>query len=289
MVVGQDTQLVTLIGKPLGQSFAARMQNRAYEVMGLNMHYSYTEADQRDLERIVSEIREGNYVGFAVTKPNKVEILKYLDELDPLCSKIGSCNTVVKQSDGRLVGYNTDGYGFYESIHRAGIEPAEHTFLCIGSGGVGRAICSVLAFRGARKIYINDIVEESAASLVNGINRNFAMDGELIAEYSSWEDPELLSDVTVVINASGIGMGSTMGRSPISSIYLRKDQFCFDACYNPAKTQFLLDAESKGCRTLNGLEMSLFQGMAQVSLWTGQDAPEDEMRAELERIMAEMQ
>lgn len=175
MRIDINTKMVTLLGTPLEQSFAARMQNRAYEAAGLNLIYFYTETDERHLGEIVNGIRHMNFAGFAVTKPNKVRILSYLDELDPLCERMGSCNTVVRASDGHLTGYNTDGAGFLLSLQKeGGLEAAGRVFFCVGSGGVGRAICSVLAYHGAEKIYITDVDLAAGESLVRDINRNFA-------------------------------------------------------------------------------------------------------------------
>ena len=79
----------------------------------------------------------------------------------------------------------------------------------------------------------------------------------------------------------------TIGQTPLPKEFLQPSQFCFDACYNPDKTRFLLDAEEKGCRILNGLGMSLYQGVAQVELWSGKKAPVEAMRQELLRILEE--
>ena len=106
MNITVNTKLITLLGTPLGQSFAARMQNRGYEAAGLDMLYFYTETDNEHLGDIVNGLRYMNFAGFAVTKPNKVKVLDYLDELDPLCRKMGSSNTVVRTPEGRLIGYN---------------------------------------------------------------------------------------------------------------------------------------------------------------------------------------
>lgn len=284
MKVDINTKMITLIGTPLSQSFAARMQNRGYEAAGLNMVYFYTEADNEHLGDIVNGLRYMNFAGFAVTKPNKVEVLKYLDELDPLCAKMGSSNTVVKTPEGKLVGYNTDGVGFFTSLEEeGGIKANECVFFCFGGGGAGRAMCSVLAYNGARKIYITDAYEECARSLVEDINKNFAP----IAEFVPYGDYSKLSACDVVLNASGVGMGKTIGQTPLPKEYIKSSQLYFDACYNPAKTQFLLDAEEKGCRILNGLGMSLYQGAAQIELWTGKKPPVEVMRQELMDIIAE--
>lgn len=282
-----NTKFITLIGTPLDQSFAARMQNRAYDVAGLNMRYFYTETDSAHLGEIINGIRYmPSFAGCAVTKPNKVNVLQYLDELDPLCAKMGACNTIVKTPDGRLVGYNTDGAGFYRSItEEGGIDVSGESFFCFGSGGAGRAICSMLAYHGAKHIYITDIIPASGKSLVEDINTNFAPVAEFV-EHGTYEH---LLDCGVVINASGIGMGASQGRSPMPEEYIRSGRLYFDACYNPDKTQFLLNAEKLGGRVLNGLGMSLYQGVVQIELWTGKNAPVEAMRSELIDIIREKQ
>lgn len=285
MKIDINTKFITLIGKPLGQSFAARMQNAAYEAAGLNMLYFYTEADSTNLAQIVDGIRYmPSFTGCAVTKPNKVNVLQYLDELDPLCRKMGACNTVVRQTDGSLKGYNTDGTGFLLSIKEEtdfAVEGAE--CFCIGAGGAGRAICFALADSGVKRLYICASRYENACRLADDINSNY---GD-VAEAVNSGDFSKVSECGLIINASGVGMGASVGRSPISAEYLLPGQLCFDACYNPDKTQFLLDAEAKGCSILNGLGMSLYQGVAQIELWSGKAAPVDTMREELKRIVQE--
>lgn len=283
MIPDINTKMITLIGTPLGQSFASRMQNTGYQAAGLNMIYFYTEADNEHLGDIVNGLRYMNFAGFAVTKPNKVAVLQYLDELDPLCEKMGACNTVLKTPEGKLVGYNTDGIGFYTSlVQEGGVKVEQSVFFCFGGGGAGRAMCSVLAYKGARKIYITDAYEPCAKSLVKDINTKFAP----VAEYVPYGDFSKLAASDVVLNASGIGMGKTIGQSPLPKEYIQASQMYFDACYNPDKTQFLLDAEEKGCKILNGLGMSLYQGVAQVELWSGKKAPVEAMRQELMNILA---
>ena len=275
MKIDINTKMITLLGKPLGQSFAARMQNAGYEAAGLNMLYFYTEVDKDHLGDVVNGLRYMNFAGFAVTKPNKVRVLRYLDELDPLCKKMGASNTVVKTPEGKLIGYNTDGVGFYTSLVEEGkINVEESTFFCFGAGGAGRAMCSVLAYHGAKKIYITDFYEPCAESLVMDINENFAPVAELVHH----GDYAKIAECNVVMNASGSGMGSTIGQTPMPVEHIQPGQFYFDACYNPDKTQFLLNAEEKGCQVLNGLGMSLYQGAAQIELWTGEKAPVEAMR-----------
>jgi len=284
MNVDINTKFITLLGTPLSQSFAARMQNAGYEAAGLNMVYFYTEVDSDHLGEVVNALRYMPFAGFAVTKPNKVEVLKYLDSLDPLCEKMGASNTVVKTGDGKLVGYNTDGLGFYTSITEdAGIEVQDNVFFCFGAGGAARAMCSVLAYHGAEKIYITSRTKETALKLAGDINSNFS---PCAVAVEPGDYRRFIPECTVVMNASGNGMGSTIGSSPMDKDAILPGALYFDACYNPEKTQFLLDAEEKGCRILNGLGMSLYQGAAQIELWSGRKAPVEKMRRELMNIIS---
>ena len=141
----------------------------------------------------------------------------------------------------------------------------------------------MLAYHGAKKIYVTDLFDDCGTWLVNDINRVFAP----VAEKVLYGDYTFVPECSVVINASGIGMGSSIGTSPLPEEYIRPGQFYFDACYNPDKTQFLLNAEEKGCRIMNGLGMSLYQGAAQIELWTGQTPPVQIMRQELMAILDE--
>lgn len=279
----EDTKFITLIGTPLSQSHAPLMQNAAYRAMGLDMRYVCMEADAALLGAVIGRVRrESAFIGAAVTKPDKVCVLQYLDGLDPLCERIGSCNTVVKLPDGRLWGYNTDCTGFYRSLTEdAGITVKGGRFLCIGAGGAGRAICSVLAFYGAEKIYISSLSPESRESAAGDINERFAPVCEAIPECTA----DTVRDCGVIINASGVGMGGTVGFSPLKKELMLPGRLYFDACYNPPKTRFLADAEEKGGRILNGLGMSLYQGAEQIRLWSGKDAPLELMRNELYAII----
>lgn len=283
-----NTKFVTLIGSPLQQSFAARMQNKAFEVAGINMCYFYTDTDDAHLEEIIDGIRYmPSFCGAAITKPNKVKVIEYLDLLDPLCEKMGACNTIVKDTDGKLVGYNTDGIGFLRSVtEEAGFDPKGKTAFCIGAGGAGRAICAALAYSGMQTIYIMDMINEYAMRLVNGVNSRFSE----VAQYQAFGNYSKVEYCDIVINASGVGMGKTEGISPMPIEAIIKEKLFFDACYNPYKTAFLLNAEHKGCRTLNGLGMSLYQGATQIELWqTEKKAPVDAMREELLAILHETQ
>lgn len=289
MNININTRMIALLGKPLSQSYAARMQNAAYKAAGIDMLYFYSEVENDHLPDVVNGIRYMSFAGFAVTKPNKVEIMKYVDEKDPLCEKMNASNTVVILPDGRLKAYNTDGIGFIRALKEEmpNINIKESTFFCIGAGGAGRAVSSVLAYYGAKKIYIANRTLSKAEQLVDDINKNFAP----VAELVDLNDEAVLKDKIrqsdVIMNNTGLGMVTKLEETPIPKEFLSSGQLCFDATYNPAKTRFLIEAEEMGCSIMNGLGMSLYQGAEQIELWSGKDAPIEVMRQELMNILSE--
>ena len=288
MPITINTKMITLLGKPLSQSYAARMQNAAYRAAGIDMVYFYSEVENDHLPDVVNGLRYMNFAGFAVTKPNKVEVMKYVDEKDPLCEKMNASNTVVILPGGRLKAYNTDGIGFIRALKEEypNINVEESTFFCIGAGGAGRAICSVLAYYGAKKIYIANRTKAKGQQLVDDINQNFAPVAELIDLEDKILLEEKIKESDVVMNNTGLGMFSSIDQKPIPKEYLRSGQLCFDATYNPTKTRFLIEAEEMGCSIMNGLGMSLYPGAEQIELWNGKPAPIEAMRQELMNILA---
>jgi len=282
-----DTKLIPLLGKPLRQSFAPRMQNSAYQAMGFDGVYFPLEIENDHLSDVVNALRWMNVPGFAVTKPNKVEVLQYLDEIDELARKMGACNTVVN-NNGVLKGYNTDGVGGVTDLIRHGIDIASCTFFALGAGGAGRAMCFTLAHYGAKKMYIVDCTD-AGTELAEEVNKNFGQ----IATACHTDDKEtmlkMVRDSDVLMNLAGVGMYPNVEETWIDKKYLEHLPVCFDATYNPLKTQFLLDAEEIGCKIINGLGMSINQGAVQAHLWTGQPEPYEAMTKEINAILKEQE
>ncbi|HWP51568.1 MAG TPA: shikimate dehydrogenase [Clostridia bacterium] len=284
-----DTKLIALMGNPLRQSFASRMQNEAYSALGLDFEYFPLEVENDHLEDMVQAFRNLNSPGFAVTKPNKIKVIEYLDGLDEFAEKMGAVNTVVK-CDGKLIGYNTDGPGFIRALTlETGCDIKASTFFCFGAGGAGRAICCALAFHGAKEIIIVDRFNGASQSLTEDINKSFAP----VAVWVPFEKKEVykksIGECDVVMNCSGVGMYPHTDETPIDAALLHAGQIAFDATYNPLKTLYLQQAEKVGCRILNGLGMSIHQGAIQVNLWSGLPEPVEIMTESISKIVAEIQ
>ena len=288
MQININTRLITLIGTPLSQSFAARMQNAGYESADYNMLYFYTEVGNDHLPDAINAVRHmPAFAGCAVTKPNKVEVMKYLDDFDPLCKKIGSSNTVVKTAEGRLIGYNTDGYGALRSLKEEGCQIKGKVMFSFGAGGTGRSVCFELADEGAKRIYI---CSRSGAceDLCQELNQYYPDVCVPVRAANEEAVAKALAETDIVLNLSGAGMRGKEDATCVDKKLLKPEHICFDATYNPPETRFLREAKEVGCKTINGLDMSLYQGLRQIQLWTGgKCAPLDAMRKELLTIMDE--
>ena len=276
-LIDVNTKLVGLLGSPLKQSFSPMMQNRAFRAAGLNYCYFPIEVEVEALGDLLGGIRRMNFAGFNVTKPNKIAIMPLLDEVEPSAKVMGAVNTV-KVEGGRLIGYNTDGVGFATSLQQdLGLAIDKSAFFMMGCGGAGRAIATVLALRGARKIYLADVEKEKAVELARDVNKLSPC--ALAVSVEPGEAREALSQVDVFVNATAVGMNPLEGQTPLPAEWLDKRLVVCDILYNPLKSRLLQEAQQVGCRTANGLGMVIYQGAAAFEIWTGVKAPLTEMRA----------
>ena len=283
-MVTVDTKLISLLGYPLKQTFAPRMFNETFKKLNMDYFYFPIEVENDKLEAVVNGIRCMNYAGFNVTKPNKIKILDYLDELDELAEKIGSVNVVVIR-EGRLKGYNTDGIGFVQALRdETDMDLSGNTFFIFGAGGASRALSTTLADQGAKKLYVIDKIDRASASLVNDINAKIRACAEFIA-FENAPVQQLLQKSNVLVNASGVGMYPHLENTPVDKKFLFKDLLVYDITYNPLKTRLLLDAEEVGCKTMNGIGMVINQGIKGFTLMTGMPEPTEIMRAAMDDII----
>ena len=281
------TKLIALLGTPLGQSFAPRMQNEAYAAIDFDCHYFLEECDNSLIgNNFANHKKDPSFIGFACTKPNKEFAVQFMDELDPLAEKMGTINTVVKQPDGTYKGYNTDGYGATKSMELEGIKYEESTFFVWGAGGTGKSVCFSMADLGAKKMYICSRSEKCEV-LAADLNAKFGREVAVAVRTADFENvKKYVHESDVLVNLSGLGMRGKEDETVIDAQYIEPRHICFDATYNPVKTRFLKEAEEKGCHIINGLDMSIYQGARQIELWSGKEAPVETMKATIQAIVS---
>ena len=282
------SKYIGLIGYPIKHSISPFFQQAALDYYQLDIRYEAWETAPAQLQDIVNDLRRPQNIGANVTVPYKETVLPLLDEVDELAGSIGAVNTIVKKAD-RLVGSNTDAYGFIEVLDKEGhFDPEGRKVLILGAGGVARAVCFALVQRKVASLAITDGIFERASALaedlMNYTKRISASPRELKTEIDhlrwkklSWAST--LNNCDLIVHCTTIGMKDSPqeGQSPLSLEVIPKNALVYDVVYNPWPTPLLKLAQKAGANTLGGLPMLVYQGAASFKLWIGREAPVDIM------------
>lgn len=260
-----------LVGYPLGHSISPAMHNAAFDFLGIKGRYDLFETTKEDLETLINSLKNKEFLGFNVTVPYKEEVIEFLDEITPLASLIGAVNTV-KNEDGKLVGYNTDGPGFVESLKDdAGFSIKDKTAIVLGAGGAGKAVAVMLAENESKKIIITDIDIKKAQELASHIKSKLSKETVAI---SPKEVKNHIKDADLIVNSSPIGMHPKTENSPIDDdVEIPSSTLVYDLVYNPHETKLIKQAKLSGAKTCSGLGMLIRQGALAFSIFTDTDAP----------------
>lgn len=273
--------LTACFGFPVAENPTQAMIEPAYAAMGLNWRYLTVEVRPENLGEAVRGARAMGFKGFNCTIPHKVEVIRHLNELTPAAEKIGAVNCVAIR-DGHLLGENTDGKGFLQSVRS--LRPVEGAnVVLLGAGGAARAIAVELALAGAAKITIVNRNEERGRTLEKRLKEVTKTETAFVP----WTDTYVPdSAVDLVVNSTSIGLYPDVDAVvPVSLAPLGPDAIVCDVIPNPPKTRLIRDAQARGLRTLDGLGMLVNQGVIGIELWTGGQSPDPcVMRAALEAI-----
>ena len=265
----RGTALYGVIGNPIAHSLSPLLHNTGFEHRRINAVFAPFLV--RDLKDFMKSVRPLRISGLSVTIPHKQQIVRFLDECDPLALEIGAVNTVVCRA-GKLHGYNTDFDAVMQSLGRRMKLEGARVLIC-GAGGAARTVGFAAARAGA-SVFFCARRQEAARTAARAFG----------AEAVERKDLREL-EFDAVVNATPIGMMPDVDASPLEAAELRCD-LVFDLIYRPVRTRLLRLAERRGIRTLSGAEMFVAQGVAQWELWTGEKAPLAAMRAEVTAALA---
>lgn len=228
-----------LLGRKLTHSYSPQIHNCL-----ASYNYSLYE---KEPEALGDFLRNGNFTGLNVTIPYKKAVVDFCDRLSERAKQLGSVNTIVRQADNSLVGHNTDYFGFQSMLLRSGITVSGKKVLVLGSGGASVTVVAVLQAQGANTIVISRSGEDN------------------------YDNIEKHSDASLIVNATPVGMYPSTGESPLSLDHFPNLEGVLDLIYNPSRTKLLMDAESRGLVTENGLWMLVAQAKESSEWFTGRN------------------
>jgi len=275
MDISGKTKICGVIGNPIQHTLSPTIQNAAFAHLNLDFIFLAFKVKATELELAIQGMRSLNIYGLNVTMPHKNSVINYLDEKDPLVSFLNSANTIVNKK-GRLFGFSTDGIGAIKALQENGVDLSSSKVLLLGAGGAGRAI----AFSILDKVEDLVVLNRDPAKIKNlefdlklKFNKNIHYD--LLSKNSLKKN---LRSSDVLINATNIGMKPNSNLSIINPKFLTSDLTVMDIVYTPIETKLLADAKKVGAKTIDGVEMLIYQGAASFELWTDRKAPIEIMR-----------
>ena len=233
-----------LLGRKLGHSYSPAIH-------GHFGAYSY-ELFEKEPEELESFLHNGDFTGLNVTMPYKQTVIPFLDELTAVAQKLGAVNTIVRKG-GKLLGHNTDYFGFFYLLRQSSLAPSGKKCLVLGSGGASKTARAVLEELGAEVMIISR----------NGDN--------------NYENLEQHRDAAIIVNTTPVGMYPNTGASPVNLGLFSHLEGVVDVVYNPARTKLLLDAERLGVPAVGGLAMLVAQAKEASQWFTGRSVPDSEI------------
>ena len=265
--ISSKTNLYAVIGDPIQHSLSPIIHNTFFNTRDMDSIYISLLVTKGNLKNEL-ELLRNNFKGFNVTIPHKEAIIPYLDEVDLLALEYGAVNTV-KIIKGRLIGYNTDGYGFLKSLNSLNISLENKDVLLLGSGGAGRmAAFEILKSGGNLTIATRNI--DKAKELKDDLLK--AYDSNI----NTIQIEQVGSSFDIIVNSTPIGMYPNIDECPVCETVLQGAELVYDMTYNPYESKLLNLGRKSGAITVNGLPMLVYQGLKSMEIWTGKQATSEE-------------
>jgi shikimate dehydrogenase len=261
-----ETRLAGVIGWPVRHSRSPAIHNAAYRALGLDWRYVAFPVPPGAVPAALAGVRALGIEGLSVTMPHKGAAAAAVDRLSADAAALGAVNSVHRDGD-LLVGDNTDGGGFVDSLLAEGVDPAGRRCVVLGAGGAARAVIRALARAGADEVVV-----------INRDARRAAIAAALAGPQGRVGDASALEDADLLVQATPVGMGDDAALA-IDPAPLPAHAVVADLVYHPRRTPLLGAAEDRGLRTVGGIGMLVHQAARQLEAWTGQRPPIDAMAA----------
>ena len=275
MKIDGYTRLAAVVANPIKHSISPFIHNSAFEATNTNGVYLAWEVDAAELAETVANIRRYQMYGINLSMPYKEQVIPYLDQLSEEACLIGAVNTVVNR-EGTLIGYNTDGKGFFKSLPSFKI--SKKRLVLLGAGGAAKAILAQAILDGVSQIsvFVRSSSMEKTRSYLEKIQNATGFRVDLFALEDVQDLQDSITQADLLVNATSVGMDGSSQPIP-TSIVLPEKLLVADVIYQPFETPFLKWAKEQGNQSINGLGMLLYQAAEAFELWTGKEMPTDQI------------
>ncbi|TSE10987.1 MULTISPECIES: shikimate dehydrogenase family protein [Aquimarina] len=235
-----------LLGRHIGYSFSKNYFSEKFEEENLDCEYKNFDISQ--IEDVKEIINNPVVKGLNVTIPYKEEVISFVHDLDPIAKEIGAVNVIKFDKDKRLKGFNSDYYGFTESLKPL-LNNTVKKALILGTGGASKAIAYALQQLNIEYTFVSRNPDFNELSYTN-------LDEDIIRTY------------TLIINCTPLGTHPDVQNYPdIPYEYITKNHVLYDLIYNPAETVFMQKGKEKGATVTNGLRMLILQAEKSWEIW----------------------
>ena len=275
MKIDGYTRLAAVVANPIKHSISPFIHNSAFEATNTNGVYLAWEVDATELAETVANIRRYQMYGINLSMPYKEQVIPYLDQLSAEACLIGAVNTVVNR-EGTLIGYNTDGKGFFKSLPSFKI--SKKRLVLLGAGGAAKAILAQAILDGVSQIsvFVRSSSIEKTRPYLEKIQNATGFRVDLFALEDVQDLQDSITQADLLVNATSVGMDGSSQPIP-TSIILPEKLLVADVIYQPFETPFLKWARNQGNQSINGLGMLLYQAAEAFELWTGKEMPTDQI------------
>ena len=275
MKIDGYTRLAAVVANPIKHSISPFIHNSAFEATNTNGVYLAWEVDATELAETVANIRRYQMFGINLSMPYKEQVIPYLDQLSEEACLIGAVNTVVNR-EGTLIGYNTDGKGFFKSLPSFKI--SRKRLVLLGAGGAAKAILAQAILDGVSQIsvFVRSSSMEKTRPYLEKIQNATGFRVDLFALEDVQDLQDSITKADLLVNATSVGMDGSSQPIP-TSIVLPEKLMVADVIYQPFETPFLKWTRNQGNQSINGLGMLLYQAAEAFELWTGKEMPTDQI------------
>ena len=243
-----------VIGNPIEHSLSPKLHNYWLKENNINAFYDKKKIEEKDLQSVISEVKQKKINGINITVPFKKAVIPFLDDLSPEADQTQSVNTIIL-SNNNLVGHNTDISGFTKAIKNLNFNVEGKNIFILGAGGVVPSIIFALSKMNVGEIIISNRTRQKADNLKNQFKT---------LKVINWGN---VPNFDVVINATSLGLNNEVINLDFSSI--GENKLFYDVIYNPSFTNFLKIGKKLGNKSENGKLMFFYQASESFKLWHG--------------------